>query len=112
MTEYKGHFNVVNGTTSDITNWSVSHKCSDTTDLLSDKSLPQGAASASHECRSYKGHNDEWTISFERGGKTYSRSNKQCNMPNVSGQTCTIIFYDDSFSVVTPDTSPCMNNHY
>ena len=51
---------------------------------------------------------------MSNSGKTQIRRNgKQCNMPNSKEMSCAVInLYKKSYSIVTPDKSPCLLNHY
>ena len=57
---------------------------------------------------------DDWTVSFkDAGGNTLSRIGKQCNYEEEdAGQTMLIIFYQQNFTLLTPQSNPCLNNAY
>lgn len=110
--KHSGTFVLVNATGSTISNTSLTHTCSDFTNVLTVDSLAVGQASSTKPLNSKSGFNDYWTVSFDINGETKTRNNKQCNMPNEDDLTCVIILYADDFSVITPDNSPCTHNHY
>ncbi|MDQ2090024.1 hypothetical protein [Marimonas arenosa] len=114
MTNYTGTYVGVNATGKTISNVSIKHECGDKTNttVLTAASLSPGQATSTQTLKSESGSGDDWTVSFELDGETKERDGKGCNMPNENGGCCVLVFYEDDFSVVTPDTSPCMHNHY
>jgi hypothetical protein len=112
MSAYSGTFTVVNCTGNSISNVSVTHTCASFTNAVSATSMAPGAG-ASQTLNSQTGSNDDWSITFSMGGTVYSRSGKQCNYEQEDApQTCVIALYRDDFSVLTPVSSPCLNNYY
>ena len=114
MTAYTGTFHVINNTGQAITNVHVKHTASGQTATEIDASaLAVGAATGSQTYYTQSGSNDDWDVSFQLpGGDTKTRDGKQCNVPNADGLACVITLNANDFSIVTPDTSPCLNNHY
>ena len=111
---YAGTFIAVNATGKTITNVTIKHECGDAknTTSVTASSLTPGEATPTQKLTTVSGSGDDWSVSFMMDGENTSRDDKGCNMPNEKDQTCVLILYADDFSVVTPDTSPCMHNHY
>ena len=110
MASYVGSYIVVNGSSdTTITNVNVSH--AENGSAASASSLAPGHATAPIAITS--DGTDNWTVSFELNGTTYSRSGKECGLESEdNGQVCVLILYPSNFSVVTPQSSGCFNNHY
>ncbi len=112
-TAYNGTFTVVNGTGSTISNVTVTHTCASFTDTVVAVSLAPGQASNTQTLRAQTGSNDYWTVSFQINGQTKTRKDKQCNYEQSDAPgTCVIALYAENFSVLIPNTSSCLNNHY
>jgi hypothetical protein len=90
---------------------------------LSADSLADGASITNGKLYSESGVPDLWDIRFEvvrpawgGGGQTvsvrYTRLNKQCNFgPEDAGKDCVIELRVGSFSILTPVSSPCVDNY-
>ena len=111
---YHGRMIVVNCTGSEITNVRVEHRCGQASPSVvrADK-LAYGRASTPALITAVKGSNDIWDVEFKIGSTQKRRNGKQCNMPNSNEMSAAvIILYKKSYSIVTPDKSPCLLNHY
>jgi hypothetical protein len=106
---YSGQFQIANLTGSIITSVSVYHNGFE---YIEADSMEPG--SFSQTAPFVSGSSDDWSISFRlNGGTTYYRTNKQCNYESEdAGQTVLIAFYAQNFSVLTPQSSACLNNYY
>jgi len=112
-TLYQGTFVVNNGTGQTITNVSVKHTCGNFVNTSVAVSLAPGESAPPVILQAQTGSNDNWSLSFQMGNVSRSRSSKQCNYETEDApNTCVIALYDDSFSVITPKSSPCLNNSY
>ncbi|MBB5886313.1 hypothetical protein DYQ93_19780 [Xanthomonas sp. LMG 8992] len=112
-TQYQGTFVVNNGTGQVITNVSVKHTCGDFVNTSVAVSLQPGESTPPVLLQAQTGSNDDWSLSFQMGNVSRSRNSKQCNYETEDApNTCIIALYDDSFSVITPKSSPCLNNSY
>ncbi|MBC7907554.1 MAG: hypothetical protein H7Y60_12525 [Rhodospirillaceae bacterium] len=112
-TPYNGTFTVVNGTGSAISNVTVKHTCGGFTDTVVAETLAPAQATKEQILRAQTGSNDYWTVSFQMGGQTKTRTNKQCNYEQSDAPgTCVITLYAENFSVLIPNTASCLNNHY
>lgn len=112
-TLYQGTFVVNNGTGQTITNVSVKHTCGNFVNTAVAVSLAPGESTAPVLLQAQTGSNDDWSLSFQMGNVSRSRDSKQCNYETEDAPgTCVIALYDDSFSVITPKSSPCLNNAY
>ncbi len=112
-TPYEGTYVVVNGTGTSISNVTVTHTCSNFKDTVVAEKLSPGQATAAQILHAQTGSNDYWTISFQMGGQSLSRTEKQCNyVQSDSPSTCIIALYASNFSVITPASAPCLNNSY
>ncbi|XXX78915.1 hypothetical protein WMF30_09070 [Sorangium sp. So ce134] len=111
--QYQGNYTVVNCTGVVIRNVVVAHSCGGSTNKIVAESLVPGQATSPQVLHSQTGSSDSWDISFEMNGETISRSGKQCNYElDDSPEACVITLNAKSFSILTPETSPCLNNHY
>ncbi len=111
---YQGRMIVLNCTGSEITNLRVEHRCGQASPSVvrADK-LAYGRASIPAQITAVKGSNDLWDVEFKIGKTQIRRNGKQCNMPNSKEMSCAVInLYKKSYSIVTPDKSPCLLNHY
>ncbi|MET7142540.1 hypothetical protein M3S04_12940 [Xanthomonas sp. PPL139] len=112
-TQYQGTFVVNNGTGQVITNVSVKHTCGNFVNTAVAVSLQPGESTSPVLLQAQTGSNDDWSLSFQMGNVSRSRNSKQCNYETEDApNTCIIALYDDSFSVITPKSSPCLNNSY
>jgi hypothetical protein len=112
-TPYNGTFTVVNGTGTTITNVTVTHTCASFTDTVVSETLAPAQSTKGQTLRAQTGSNDYWTISFQLNGQTKTRTNKQCNYEQSDAPgTCVVVLYAENFSILIPNTSSCLNNHY
>lgn len=112
-TLYQGTFAVVNGTGQTITNVSVKHTCGNFVNTAVATSLAPGVSIAPVKLEAQTGSNDYWSLSFQMGNVSRSRNSKQCNyLQSDAPATCIIALYAGNFSVLTPESSPCLNNGY
>ncbi len=112
MSTYNGQYQVVNLTGGPITFVSVGHNGSQ--NVPSPQPMANGAISDPVSFQAETGVNDDWTVSFKDAhGNTWSRVGKQCNYEEEdAGETMLIIFYQQNFTLLTPQSSPCLNNAY
>jgi hypothetical protein len=112
MSTYNGQFQVVNLTGGPITKVLVSHNGSAW--IPTDAPLANGAIQGPTSFQSETGVDDDWSVSFvDASGNTWSRDDKQCNYEEEdAGETMLIIFYQQNFTLLTPQSDPCLNNAY
>ncbi len=112
MSTYNGQFQVVNLTGGPITRILIVHNGDSW--LPTDAPLANGAIQEPTSFQSETGVDDDWSVSFQdASGKTWSRNDKQCNYEEEdAGETMLIIFYAQNFTLLTPQSSPCLNNAY
>ena len=111
--EYTGSFTVINATNGPITDVRIMHECNGAPHTLREALMEKDTVSLSTRMTSASGHRDYWSVSFRINGNTKSRDGKQCNyVAEDSPQTCLIILYEDSFSLIIPVSDPCLINHY
>ncbi len=111
MTIYNQHVVAVNLTSSDMTDITITHYCSDKTATFHIPSLAKGEITASHDFQSVSGHNDSWDIVAKIGSKTVSVRKKQCNVPNENGGTTALVFHKSTVTYATPDDGPCSSKY-
>ena len=112
MSDYKGLFVVVNGdAVNTITNVNVVHT-EDGVVANADALGPGQSVMGSNPIMS--SGTDNWNVSFrDHNGNVQSRDGKECGLESDdNGQVAVIVLYPSNFTVLTPQSSPCLNNHY
>jgi hypothetical protein len=114
MASYNLRYIVINGSSNAaITNVSVTHECAKVKTPIATAQLGPGEATRSVNIVTKDGSNDYWSVQFTDGGGTKARSDKQCNLlEKDENQDVVIVLYPANFSVLTPQSDPCLNNHY
>lgn len=112
MSTYNGQFQVVNLTGGPISEIAITHNQDSW--VPAPAPLANGGIQAPVPFQAETGVNDDWSVSFkDASGKTWSRDGKQCNYETEdAGETMLIIFYQQNFTLLTPQSSPCLNNAY
>jgi hypothetical protein len=108
---YNGRFQVVNLTGGDISNVTIGHNKEAWATL---GTLPNGTLGDPTPFQAETGVDDDWSVSFTNAsGQSWSRNGKQCNYEEEDqGLTLLIIFYAQNFTLLTPQSDPCLNNYY
>ncbi|CAL2086980.1 hypothetical protein [Tenacibaculum sp. 190524A05c] len=103
-------FIVINGSsTTTITDVKVRSK--DSGKIVTVNELKPGEATPPNNI--YQNGNQHWYIDFKINGKSISRHGKECGFrDNDNNHIAMIILYPENFSVITPQSNGCTNNHY
>ena len=107
-----GKFVVLNGTQNPITKIVATHLCAGHTDLLEADSLAPGQTSAAFDLNAKTSHDDRWTVAFTRNNTPVSGKTKCDYKQKDGGQVTVIAVFDDSFSILKPESEPCLNVGY
>jgi hypothetical protein len=110
---YNGSYTVVNCTGETITTVSVQVATGAGKYPFTAQSLGSGACGGTVKFQAQTGSRDNWSVSFVRNGATYSRQGKQCNFETEDAdQTVAITLGRNTFSIVMPNSAPCIQNSY
>jgi hypothetical protein len=110
---YGGTYTLTNCTGDTITDVSLTLATGAGKYPLVEKSLAPGQSSGPVKFESQSGSRDFWSISFTRGGQGYSKQNKQCNFEtDDAGQNVAFTVARKNYSIVMPESSPCIQNGY
>ncbi len=110
---WNGKLVVLNSTNQTITSVSVVHTCGEFTDSVQAPNMAPDTSTTPIILRGQSGHADLWTISFTLNGVTLGRTGKQCDFEKEdANQTVYLALNASDFSVIYPNSSSCMNNHY
>ena len=108
-----GTFVVLNGTPNPITKIVATHLCAGHTDSLEADSLASGESSAAFALNAKTSHDDRWTVTYLNNNNNTVTGNVKCDYKQKDGGQVTVIaVFDDSFSILKPQSRPCLNVAY
>ena len=107
-----GKFVVLNGTLNQITKIVATHVCAGHTDSLEADSLVPGQTSAAFDLNAKTSHGDRWSVTFSVNNNTITGEAKCDYKQKDGGQVTVIALFDDSFSILKPESEPCRNVAY
>ena len=107
-----GKFVVLNGTLKEVTKVIATHVCAGKTDSLEADSLGPGESSAAFDLNAKTSHDDHWTVSFSMDNNPVTGKVKCGYKQKDGGQVVVIALFDDTFSILKPESEPCRNVAY
>ncbi|HEV2830261.1 MAG TPA: hypothetical protein VGW76_21860 [Pyrinomonadaceae bacterium] len=107
-----GKFVVLNGTLNHITQVIATHLCAGHTDSLEADSLAPGETSTAIDLNAKTSHDDHWSVTFSVNNSNVTGKVKCDYKQKDGGQVTVIALFDDSFSILKPESDPCRNVAY
>ena len=76
-------------------------------------SLASGESSAAFALNAKTSHDDRWTVTYLNNNNNTVTGNVKCDYKQKDGGQVTVIaVFDDSFSILKPQSRPCLNVAY
>lgn len=108
-----GTFVVLNGTSNTITKIVATHLCAGHTDSLFADSLASGESSEPVGLNAKTSHDDRWSVTYLNNDNKTVTGNVKCDYKEKDGGQVTVIaVFDHSFSILKPQSRPCLNVAY